>query len=254
MHRALVAVRVNDCETEARLSEPRAEHDRPTGALAAERLERPVRGRPVARRALQTGPPQALPLALGQVVPAPRHDVARPVRWCCDPFVGREEDRFGDSDAADDPVEPVRRSGLCAEPLKAKQKVVLIAGPVGLTEHIPRPPQRQPSEAGEKPEAANRVVACLELEEERLARLQRRKASRAWPPEVDLLNLRTTEQELVPALVGGCDEATHVARIFHGHALMGKEAALSLTGRASATSACAPPSSSSLRQCLSPPT
>jgi hypothetical protein len=61
----------------------------------------------------------------------------------------------------------------------------------------------------EEPEAADRVVRRFELEEEDLARLQRRERGCARTPEVDLVDLRPRAQELVPAMIGGSDEAMH---------------------------------------------
>lgn len=160
--------------------------------------------------------------ALLEVIRAARLGVGSPVGWRRHPFVGGKEDRFGHCDTADYSVEPLRGPQLAAELLKAKHKLGLIAGAVGLTEHVPCPPNGKASKTSEQPKATDRVVRRLELEEERLSWLQRRKPTGAWPPEVDLGDLRSSEEELVPPMVGWSHEAAHVGGIFYGCALTGK--------------------------------
>ena len=115
----------------------------------------------------------------GEVVRATGDDVARPVA----------RDAATHSSGAKNTVcviamQPITRSRLvgdadAAESLQPGEQLPLVGGAVGLAEDVPGAPDRQPREAGEDPEAADRVKRRLELEEERLAgRRARRTASR----------------------------------------------------------------------------
>src|SRR6516165_10020804 len=70
-------------------------------------------------------------------------------------------------------------------------------------------PHGQRHEPGEQPEPPDRVVRRLQLEEEGFARADRREATAARLPEVDLGDLGPGAQELIPAVVCRGDEPMH---------------------------------------------
>src|SRR5450756_1395389 len=57
------------------------------------------------------------------------------------------------------------------------------------------------------------VVGTMRLEDERLTRRQRTKALAAGTPEVDLVQIWTGAQELVPTRVGNTHEGPHGASV-----------------------------------------
>lgn len=210
--RARAVIGVEDGEPEACLPEPRRDDLRPAVPAKLDRLRRPFGHVVAAGGELEAPRPEPEPFAAREVVAAPRDDVAGPVRRLGDPVIGREEDRLRDGDAADHTIHRHRRA-RAREPAEAFEQLVFVGGAVRLAEDVPRAPHGQGREPREEPEAADRAVRRLELEEEDLARLQSRERGRARAPEVDLVDLRARTQELIPAMIGGSDEATHGPRL-----------------------------------------
>lgn len=86
---------------------------------------------------------------------------------------------------------------------------MLVSGSIGQSEHVPRAPHRQPVGPREQTEPTDRVVRTLELEEERCPGRECPERCATRSPEVDLGDLRSCAEELIPAVVGGRDEAVH---------------------------------------------
>jgi hypothetical protein len=179
-------------------------------ALGVESAHGPV-GRRVGpcRSSLKALRPHPQSLTARQILGSPGHDVARPIVRHGYPLVGREEDRLGDSDAADHPVAAEALRVGSAETVQASQQIVLVAGSVGLAEDIPGTPHRKALGAREQAEAADRVVLALQLEEERRARWDRLEWRAARTPEVHLGDVGPRSKELVPAVVRWRDKAKH---------------------------------------------
>ena len=117
--------------------------------------------------ALQALRPHPQPLAARQILGAPGDDVACPVARYCHPLVGREEDRLGDRDAADQPVPAEALRVAASKPVESNQEIVLVPSPVGLVEDISGTPCGKTFRPREQAEPTDRVVLSLELEEER---------------------------------------------------------------------------------------
>lgn len=76
----------------------------------------------------------------------------------------------------------------------------------------------------EKAPADDHIVWIVKLEQERLAGLERPKHPvAAWLPEVHLVEVRPTGQELVPVLVRDRDEGAHGGILAERHRGAGPE-------------------------------
>lgn len=115
---------------------------------------------------------QAGPLARGQIVGLALDHVRRPAFWFAHPFVGSEEDRLHQEDAADEVVavrirpEARGRASIVRDP---RQHLGKVAGPIPLAERVPRMPCGNDDVSRENREAADGVPGALQPEEDELA-------------------------------------------------------------------------------------
>ena len=166
---------------------------------------------PAASEALH---PDALPFARGEIVASSLPGGGQPVVRHAHPLFVGKECRLIDQDAADPEV--LFRVGLHVEaiakphqPLAERRKARSTVGP---PVNLPRHRHRQLRIVGEESKPADGVERHLQLEEQRLARLQRLERLRPRPPEVDLLHRRLDHPEKgEPLVVGIRDEAAHEA-------------------------------------------
>ena len=209
-HGALLLVRVEHGEAEARLAKPRGDQDRPPGALIVQRLAHPA-GLGTAARC---GPLEA---AIHMRCPSPLvRSYVRPETMLRDqsarrrhPFVGREEHRLGHGDAADHVVQAEATRG---PPASRRSR--------SSSSYSSRVPFACPntSHACHTGSAANRanspnppiaLYGAFSLKKNGSPGRMAEKRRAAWPPEVDFRDLGPGEQELVPAVVCRGDESVH---------------------------------------------